>query len=246
MSQQQPLLPLRLSVKCLNWRMNDADSAEADAEFKRVRKSALDRDNHTCRFCGFRSLHWQEVHHLNDDHADNRKENLITTCPYCHMCQHIGLAGSHKEAVLIYLPQISQADLHHIVRTAQIAERALDIIRSDQRSAPPLIRQHREAADVAKAVLAALRSRTDGAEKRILTCDPAEIGNVMKMLPDDAYARRDNSLRGIRLLPLGKRAKGHEDVMLKHLDSWMGTGGPYSLLKPNAWLGVLKAVFATG
>jgi intracellular multiplication protein IcmJ len=241
---QKPPLPLRLSVKCLNWRMNDADAADADAEFKRVRKSALERDQHSCRFCGFKSLHWQEVHHSNDDHADNRLDNLITTCPFCHMCQHIGLAGSNKEAVLIYLPQISQADLHHIVRTALIAERALDVIRSDQRSAPPLIRQHREAADVAKAVLAALRSRSEGAEKRILTSDPAEIANVLKMLPDDAYARRDDALAGIRLLPLGKRSKGHEDIMVKHLDSWMATGGPYALLKPNAWLGVLKAVLA--
>jgi intracellular multiplication protein IcmJ len=224
--------------------MNDADAAEADAEFKGKRKSALERDQHTCQFCGFKSMHWQEVHHANDDHADNRLDNLITTCSFCHMCQHIGLAGSHKEAVLIYLPQVSQADLHHLVRTALIAERALDVIRADQRSAPPLIRQHREAADVAKAVLAALRSRTEGAERRILTSDPAEIANVLKMLPDDAYARRAETLAGIRLLPLGKRSKGHEDIMMKQLDSWMATGGPYALLKPNAWLGVLKAVLA--
>ena len=240
----KPLRPLRLSVKCTNWRMNDADSADADAEFKGVRKKALERDKHSCQYCGFRSLHWQEVHHMNDDHADNRLDNLVTICPFCHNCQHIGLAGSQKEAVLIYLPQIAQSDLHHIVRTALIAERALEVIRADQRSAPPMIRQHREAADVAKSVMAALRSRTEGAERRILTSDPAEIANAMKLLPDDAYARRDETLAGIRLLPLGKRSKGHDDIMVKHLDSWMATGGPYNLLKPNAWLGVLKAVLS--
>ncbi len=67
MSKQ--LKPLFLSVKTLNWRMNDRHSQDADMEFSRVRKKALERDAYTCRFCGFKNNKWQEVHHVNDDHA---------------------------------------------------------------------------------------------------------------------------------------------------------------------------------
>jgi len=235
-------IPLTLSVKCENWRMNDKNSAEADAEFDRVRKKALDRDNHSCRFCGFRALKWQEVHHANDDHADNRMENLVTACTFCHLCQHIGLAGKNGEAVLVWLPQISQADLHHIVRTAMVAQRSYDVAKSDMRAKPEQIRQQREAADVAKAAMAAFRARESEAERRLGTSDPLEIGNAMLLLPDDAYARRAETLSGIRLLPLGKRTVNNEDVMQKQVDSWLEAGGPYFNLKPNTWLGVLRSV----
>lgn len=238
----KPLLPLRLSVKVKNWRMNDSDFADADAEFARVRKKALDRDDYTCRFCGFQAKAWQEVHHYNDDHADNRLENLVTTCAYCHMCQHIGLAGSNKEATLIYLPHISQADLHHIVRTAQVAEAYADEVKADAKARPDAQRQAREAADVGRAAMAALKARQEQAKAKLLTCDPAEIANVLKILPDDAYARRDDFLAGIRLLPLGKRSKGHTDIMRQHVDVWMKPQGPYSKLRPNSWVGTLRAV----
>jgi len=235
-------IPLTLSVKCENWRMFDKGSEDADAEFEKVRKKALERDNHSCRFCGFRAMKWQEVHHANDDHADNRMENLVTACPFCHMCQHIGLAGRNEEAVLVWLPQISQADLHHIVRTAMVAQRMAEVIKADMRARPDLVRQYREAADVAKAAMAAFRAREAEAERFLGTSDPLEIGNAMLLLPDDAYARRADALAGIRLLPLGRRMKDREDIMLKHVDSWTETGGPYFNLKPNTWVGVLRSV----
>lgn len=238
------LIPLVPSVKCENWRMYDKDSGEADAEFQRVRKKALERDNHSCRFCSFRSLKWQEVHHLNDDHADNRLDNLVTACPFCHMVQHIGLAGRNEEAVLVWLPEIAQDDLHHLVRTALVAQRQSDIIKSDPRANPATLRLFRESADVARSVLAAFRSREIEAEARLGSSDPLEIGNAMLLLPDREYARRAEFLSGIRLLPLGKRFQEREDVMVKHIDSWTETGGPYATLKPNSWLGLMRSVLS--
>lgn len=236
------LLPLVPSVKCTNWRMYDKDSGEADAEFQRVRKKALERDNHVCRFCGFRHIKWQEVHHLNDDHADNRPENLVTACPFCHMVQHIGLAGRNQEAVLAWIPEIPQDRLNHIVRTALVAQRSATVISGDTRANSAMVRTFRQASDAAKSAMAALRAREVEAERRLGSSDPLEIGNAMLLLPDEVYSRRAEYLSGIRLLPLGRRQQEREDVMAKQIDSWTDPGGPYALLKPNSWLGLMRSV----
>nr|WP_250807670.1 HNH endonuclease [Neorhizobium tomejilense] len=237
MSKQQ--LPLFLSVKALNWRANDRNSHEHDAEFQRVRKKALDRDNHTCRFCGFRNNKWQEVHHFNDDHADNRLENLITTCPYCHMCQHIGLAGANKEAILIYRPELSQVQINHLVRTAQIAERIYDSMRAEQadqvqNKKNANLKTAQEAAEMAKTFMAALKSSADGARAMLGTSEPVDLANALLLLPDEAYARRRESLRGIRLLPLGVRMSGSDNQMLAMVESWR-MSSQYSNLQPSSW-----------
>ena len=238
MSSKQ-LLPLFLSVKTLNWRMNDRNSMEADLEFQRQRKKALDRDNHTCRFCGFRNNKWQEVHHFNDDHADNRLENLITTCTYCHMCQHIGLAGANREAILIYRPEITQAQLHHLVRTAQVAERHYESLKAEDTTGTakrsPNLKIAGEAAEMAKALMAALKASAEGARQHILTSDPHDLANALMLLPDEAYAKRRESLAGIRLLPLGVRNQGSENIMPAMVDSWRTGGSVYSNLAPNTW-----------
>lgn len=239
MSKQ--LLPLFLSVKTLNWRMNDRNSSEHDQEFQRVRKRALERDQNTCRFCGFKSPKWQEVHHMNDDHADNRVENLVTACPYCHMCQHIGLAGHNREAILIYRPEITQAQLHNIVRTAQVIDRHHESIKADETARKgPNLKIAAEYAEMAKAVLAALKASSDGARQLIKTSEPMDLANAMMMMPDEVYAKRQHILAGIRLLPLGVRNQGSENKMAEMVDAWRSPGAPYGSLLPQTWRALLK------
>jgi intracellular multiplication protein IcmJ len=233
------LLPLFLSVKATNWRMNDKGAQEADLEFQRSRKKALERDNHTCRFCGFRNNKWQEVHHFNDDHHDNRLENLVTACSFCHMCQHIGLAGAHREAILIYRPELTQAQIHHLVRTALVADAIHEGMKAevDQAGQPkrgPNLKLTAEAAEMGKNLLASLKSSADGARQHILTSDPVDLANAMLLMPDEAYARRKDFLAGIRLLPLGVRSRGNDNIMTQMVDSWRA-GGTYTNLMPNTW-----------
>jgi intracellular multiplication protein IcmJ len=219
--------------------MNDKGAQEADMEFQRVRKKALERDNHTCRFCGFKNNKWQEVHHFNDDHNDNRLENLITTCPFCHMCQHIGLAGAHREAILIYRPEITQVQIHHLVRTALVADAHHEALKAEDQTGTtkrsPNLKLAGEAAEMGKALLAALKSSADGARQHLLTSDPVDLANAMMLMPDEAYARRREFLAGIRLLPLGVRNRGSENIMTSMVDSWRAGGAPYTNLQPNTW-----------
>lgn len=59
-------------------------------EFKAVRRKILNERGRKCEICG-----WQEVspfsktipvqvHHINKNRKDNRRENLMVLCPNCH------------------------------------------------------------------------------------------------------------------------------------------------------------------
>ncbi|EPX83493.1 HNH endonuclease [Salipiger mucosus] len=221
--------------------MNDEGSEDADAEFGLVRRKVLERDDSTCQLCGFKAKKWQEVHHVNDDHSDNRKENLLTVCSYCHMCQHIGLAGRNKEAVLVWLPEIPQATLHHVVRAIQVAQRWAETASQVRSVKPDTVRAAQNISDGAGKLQAALREREDHAEARLGTTDLVEIANIMMAMPDDVYERRGEMLHGFRMLPLGVRTNENENTMEKIVDSWMEPGGPYVSLKPQTWLGIFKS-----
>lgn len=232
---------LRLSVKAKNWRMYDTNSEHADAEFQLVRKKVLDRDDYTCRLCNFKATKWQEVHHVNDDHSDNRKDNLWTVCSYCHMCQHIGLAGRNQEAVLVWLPEIPQDRLHHMVRTIQVAERWAETSTMARNVRSDMIRTAKTISEGANSLMAKFRERQLVAEQKLGTSDLSEIANIMLTMPDDIYERRGDFLHGFRMLPLGIRKQENDDVMSRMVDSWLDAGGPYVNLRPTSWLGMFKA-----
>lgn len=233
-------LPLVLSVKAANWRMYDEASAEADAEFKLVRLKVLERDDRTCRFCNFRSPKFQEVHHLNDDHADNRAQNLVTACMFCHMVQHVGLAGKNKEAALVWLPEIPQDRLHHIVRCILVVRRWADGLAADRRQRPEVVRAARGMADAAQGVETKLRAREAEAQRIWGTSDPGELANILLQMPQALYDKRGDFLHGLRLLPLGRRTQNGLDKMPEIIDSWLGTGGPYANLNPRTWVSLLR------
>lgn len=123
------LIPLDIDVKRSVWRQ--ANVTASDAEFQSARLRVLERDDYTCRGCNFRSPpartkkgdgpSYMDVHHLDHDHGNNALDNLATMCPFCHQAFHIGYAGVSNGGILIWLPEISQADLNNLARTIFIA-----------------------------------------------------------------------------------------------------------------------------
>jgi hypothetical protein len=60
------------------------------------------RDNHTCRYCGFRALKWQVVHHIDGNHKNNVQKNLQTICPMCNAVLHVGRGCTILEIVDLF------------------------------------------------------------------------------------------------------------------------------------------------
>jgi len=83
---------LVIGIKRKLHRRDDEHAKKADAIFNAQRNSALKRSNYCCVFCGAKSLKFNEVHHLDDNHHNNSPENLVAICKLCHPYHHIGQA----------------------------------------------------------------------------------------------------------------------------------------------------------
>lgn len=244
----QKRLPLVLSAKAGTYRAQDANAESADAEFKQVRPRILERDKDACRFCGFRDKgDYIQVHHKDDDHSNNRPDNLVTACIHCHAVHHVGLWGTWKEAVLIYLPEIEQWQLSHLCRSILIAQHFPKKLQS---SLNPVGADKIQAANrmknAASVVMGKLRERERMAEDVIGTSDPRVLGNVMPHLPEPLYQARHERLGGLRLLLTGvhTHGKGGTDVFETISHGWMERtkerAGPFVGLLPQEWSNLLS------
>lgn len=214
--------PLVLSVKRGRFRFDDPGASKSDAIFKTMRPKALERDNFTCQFCGFRAARFQEVHHLNDNHDDSRLENLITACVLCHMAHHIGFAGHSKRGCLIVLDPglgLMQAELNQIVRTLWIAES------SDDKAT----RLH------SLTLLARIYKHATAAKRALGSSDPTVLGDYLLGLDDKSYASRGAALQGVYLLPLKAEYE-------KHIEYWRKSA--YHGLPVRTWTEQAQSKFS--
>lgn len=121
-------MALKLGIKRQPHRRQDAQAGVADAEFAAVRDGALRRNGWRCVDCGWKSepkpggrtRSSLQVHHLDDDHANNDEANLAPKCQLDHAYHHIGCdaasIGGHQGLAsrmrIAAAPWISAEDLN--------------------------------------------------------------------------------------------------------------------------------------
>lgn len=193
-----------------------------------IKKAVLERDGQTCQCCGFRSEKYQEIHYIDQNRRNLSMNNLTTTCIFCHQCYNLDLANTMRSGVLVWLPEISQTDLHHIMRAVYVA----------RISQGPM-------AESARATLDALMARREEARRRIQTDDPYVLSSVMRdFLTGRYYAERTEKLEGIRLLPLDRRLIREADLEFNQfpqiLAYWRSKDGPFGDRAPTLWTNLYK------
>lgn len=188
-----------------------------------VKQKILQRDDHTCAFCGFKSTKYQDVAMLDNNPLNIKQDNLITSCIFCHQCFDLEKVAQMRSGVLVWLPEIEQAHLHHIARAIYVA-------RISQGSM----------ADTAKKMLETIMKRREDAQKRIHTDDPHVLSLVMRdFLSQKSYAVRDKKLEGVRLFPLDRRIIKEGDLEFNQfpqiLAYWRSKNGPFGGKIPSQW-----------
>jgi hypothetical protein len=81
----------------------------SEAEWDRIRKVVLERDNYTCAGCGHRAFKFMNLHHTEET-GSNTAENLTTICVACHAVMHIGRNLDYK-AIEIWESAVSQVEI---------------------------------------------------------------------------------------------------------------------------------------
>ncbi len=82
-------------------------------KFKQLAQKILERDEHTCRYCGFQARDFQEIVNVNQNYRQNRMSNMVTACCFCSQCFFLEVVGeAYGGGTLVYLPEMSQANLN--------------------------------------------------------------------------------------------------------------------------------------
>ncbi len=193
-----------------------------------LRQKVLEKDRHTCRCCGFRSLKYQDVLFINGNTGDMRRENLVTVCIFCHQCFHLEDVIRMRSGVLVWLPEISQADLHHLARAVYVA----------RISQGPV-------ADAARRALDILMQRREEVRRRLGTDDPLILSMILRdYISPKAYEARAAKLEGVRLFPLDRRIIKEADLEFNQfpqiLAFWRSKDGPFGGRVPKQWVDLYR------
>ncbi|HBH26368.1 MAG TPA: type IV secretion protein DotN [Rhodospirillaceae bacterium] len=198
-----------------------------------LRARILKRDGNRCRCCGFEAAKYQEILHINGDHADTRPGNLATTCIFCHQCFHLDRVGPMESGVLIWMPEIPQAYIHHIARAIYVAR----------------ITQGEAAAGAARRALEIIMARMEEAKRRIGTEDPFVLAAVLSdYLGPRQYAAREAKIRGLRLFPRDRRMVQEANLKFNQfpqiLAYWRSKAGPFAQRAPREWAKIYLDIMA--
>ncbi|HVX00035.1 MAG TPA: type IVB secretion system protein IcmJDotN [Candidatus Babeliaceae bacterium] len=189
---------LKLAVNLNGWRI--FVRRREDKAFLPVAERVFQRDNYTCQFCGFQARQYQEVINLDGNYTHNKLSNLITACCFCSQCLFLESVGIDEMGggQLIYLPEMSQADLNsfcHVLFCAMGNGTGYQ--------------------DTSQSIYRSLKFRSQSIENKYGagTSNPATFGQIILEYQSNNPNAQLDVLRDLRLLPSHTKFK-------VQLDAW--------------------------
>jgi intracellular multiplication protein IcmJ len=187
----------------------------------------LEKDNYSCRYCGFISKQYQKVIPMDWAATDLRDAEAVTACPFCEQCFMLENVGAMGSGTLIWMPEISQAALNHIMRAVYASRAQID-------TAPDYVK------DCADRAFEVIFNRRGEAKRRIGTDDPVVLAAaLLENIADKYYTKRGLKLDGIRLMPLDKRMMptktGEQDQFPNIIMYYVSPEGPFGSYPVEKW-----------
>ena len=217
------LLPLAPGIRP----SSNAGKAKA-GQLKALVDKTLKRDDYACRFCGFKANRFQRTLPWSED----TDTGLVTSCTFCEQVVALERGGITGAGLLIWLPEIGQAELNHLTRAIYIARAVKDKAAA---SVGPL-------ASRAYDVLTARRAE---AKKRLGTDDPMLLATALhEAMTEDERGEVAARIEGIRLLPAEKYmvrgAKGDANHLPTMIKYWTSAEGPFGDKPVAGWADLFK------
>jgi len=86
----------------LAWRTEEDKKFMKSAEWKRIRKEILERDDSTCQYCVIKRTTHMQINHIDGNPKDHSQENLEVICSSCHKITHSGLWAEVFQILDVY------------------------------------------------------------------------------------------------------------------------------------------------
>ena len=131
------------------------------------------------------------------------------SCAPCHLVRHLERDTIAEEAVLIWLPEMTQAALNALAHGAH-RRLARDGALRWAANALAVIREHEP--DGALEAIRALEARSAEAEALLGTASPRVLGAALMRMKPSLYADRARLIGGVRLLSHGRFFADGEDI----------------------------------
>ena len=190
-----PLSPILLSVDAgVPFQASPVHDADAEAKLSRC----------SCDYCG------------GELGRSFPQAGSGTACPLCLLSLHTERPFIDDEAVLVWLPEMSQQAVNVIMREVHMQLQAL----GEAVQAGAAYRGRSQQLRALHATRAVLTDRVASAEDRVGTSSPGDLGSALLDMAPLAYDRRGYLLGGLRLLPLGRFFEGGRDVYPEILMDW--------------------------
>lgn len=195
MADNQQRCELKLIASPGSWRLYSA--RKIDERFKSYEQKIFQRDRYTCQFCGFQARLYQDIVNLDGDYTNNRLSNLATACCFCAQCffvESVGVGG-YGGGTLIYLPELTQAELNSLCHVLFCA-----------------ITNDTGYKSSAQNIYRSFKFRSQIVEEKFGegTSDPAIFGQLMIDSGVNSEEIREKLFKNIRLLP--SRAKFRKQI----------------------------------
>jgi len=112
---------LQLAANLTGWRLYIR--RRSDKAFEPLAKRIYERDHYTCQYCGFQAQEFQEIVNRDGNYLNNKSSNMITACCFCTQVLFLQAVGLDEMGggQVIYLPEISQADLNSFCHVLFVA-----------------------------------------------------------------------------------------------------------------------------
>ncbi len=186
---------LKLTASPSAWRLYSA--RHADPRFEAYEERVFERDNYTCQFCKFQARTDQHIINIDGNYANNKIDNLLTSCCFCAQCffiESVGVGG-YGGGTLVFLPELSQQELNalcHVLFCAMTNDTGYK--------------------NTAQAIYRSLKFRSQVVEDKFGegTSDPAMMGRFLIDSDNVSRQKMDEVFREIRLLP--SRAKFRQQI----------------------------------
>lgn len=181
-------------------------------------KTVSGRDNHVCRYCGFRSQKYQ-VGIGPFDAITNSQAHCA--CIMCAQVMSLDRVPSMRSGVLLHLPEIGQAELHVFARLIYVCRISQGL-----------------AASLARAALDKFMLRRDGARKSLGSDDPLHlVERLARCKSASEHCAVLDEVKNFRLFPLDRRIIQEKDLEFNQfpqiLAYWRSQDGPYGGLAPQ-------------